>query len=146
MVLPVATDDSRVQAWIRYSEKRKKKSPTSSSLSFLHSSQPPSHFFFILLTATSRFPTHSGLAPAPHCIGDKGVLGGSVPCQSHNQTVPNDPSPSTLRGLYERVESMPQDEGSKPTHLQYMQQLADKGQTKETDCFGSFQPATGCSV
>lgn len=56
------------------------------------------------LTATKRFPAQSGLAPAPHCIGDKGVFGGSVPCQSQSQTVPNEPSPRTLRGVYERVE------------------------------------------
>jgi hypothetical protein len=77
---------------------------TSSSLSFLHSSQPPSHFFFMILIATSLFPAHSGLAPAPHCMGDRGVLGGSVPCQSHNKTVPNEPSPKTLSGVYDLVE------------------------------------------
>lgn len=67
---------------------------------------PPSHLLFIRLTATNRLPTHSGLAPAPHCIGERGVLGGSVPCQSHNHTVPKEPSPSTLRGVYERVDAI----------------------------------------
>lgn len=78
---------------------------TSSSLSFLHSSQPPSQRFFILLTATSRLLAYSGRAPGPHCIADSGVLGGKLPCQSHNHTVPNEPSPTTLRGVYVRVDA-----------------------------------------
>lgn len=77
---------------------------TSSSLSLLHSSQPPSHLFFILFTATRRFPAHSGRAPPPHCIGERGVLGGRSPCQSQRRTVPKEPSPSILIGVYERCE------------------------------------------
>jgi len=38
-------------------------------------------------------------------MADRGVLGGKVPCQSHNHTVPNDPSPTTLRGVYVRVDA-----------------------------------------
>lgn len=37
-------------------------------------------------------------------MADKGVLGGSVPCQSQSQTVPKDPSPTNLSGVYDRVE------------------------------------------
>ena len=37
-------------------------------------------------------------------MADKGVLGGSVPCQSQSQTVPKDPSPTSLSGVYDRVE------------------------------------------
>lgn len=83
---------------------------TSSSFNRRHSSHPPSHFFFILLTATSLFPAHSGRAPAPHCIGDNGVLGGSVPCQSQSHTVPNEPSPTTLRGVQDRIDAIKKDE------------------------------------
>ena len=38
-------------------------------------------------------------------MADRGVFGGRVPCQSHNHTVPNDPSPTTLRGVYVRVDA-----------------------------------------
>lgn len=78
---------------------------TSSSFRLLHSSQPPSHRFFILLRATKRFPAHSGLAPAPHCIGDSGVFGGRGECQSTSHTVPNEPSPTTLIKEYDRSEA-----------------------------------------
>lgn len=37
-------------------------------------------------------------------MGDSGVLGGKFECQSASQTVPNDPSPTTLMGVYERSE------------------------------------------
>ena len=77
---------------------------TSSSLRRLHSSQPPSHLFFIRFTATSLLFAYSGRAPAPHCMAERGVLGGSVPCQSQSQTVPKEPSPTTLRGVYVRAE------------------------------------------
>ena len=84
---------------------------TSSSLSFLHSSQPPSHRFFILLRATRRLLAYSGRAPGPHCMAERGVFGGKVPCQSHNHTVPNEPSPTTLRGVYVRVDAVGKREG-----------------------------------
>lgn len=40
-------------------------------------------------------------------MDDNGVLGGSVPCQSQSQTVPNEPSPRTLSGVYDLVEPVP---------------------------------------
>ena len=43
-------------------------------------------------------------------MADRGVLGGRVPCQSHNHTVPNDPSPTTLRGVYVRVDARRKEE------------------------------------
>lgn len=64
--------------------------------------QPPSQTLFILFNATSLFPDHSGLAPAPHCMADSKTSGFTGECQSHNQTVPKDPSPKHLSSVYTR--------------------------------------------
>jgi len=37
-------------------------------------------------------------------MGESGVHGGKVPCQSQRRTVPKEPSPNVLIGVYERGE------------------------------------------
>ncbi len=54
-------------------------------------------------------------------MADKGVLGGSVPCQSQSQTVPKDPSPTNLSGVYDRVE--PGERGDIEPRAKYTPQI-----------------------
>jgi hypothetical protein len=77
---------------------------TWSSFRFSHSCQPD-HCFFMRLTATKRRPAYSGRALALRCMADSGVFGGSGPCQSQSSTVPNEPSPTFLIGVYSLMDA-----------------------------------------
>lgn len=68
---------------------------TLSSLSFMHSSQPPSNAFFMRLMATSLLPRYSGRLDGPGGRLPGGMYRGE--CQSASQTVPKEPSPTSLR-------------------------------------------------
>ena len=44
-------------------------------------------------------------------MGESGVHGGKVPCQSQRRTVPKEPSPNVLIGVYEREEPVREEKG-----------------------------------
>lgn len=73
---------------------------TLSSLSLRHSSQPPSNAFFMRLIATTCLPRYSGRVRGPLMVVPGGNSRGE--CQSASQTVPNEPSPTSLSMVNER--------------------------------------------